>query len=320
MISDRKLVGTRRFSRILAGGWLVASLVCGCQKEGEIVSYSVPRNASGNSTHPVPERASQQQSVNPERRGERMLAAIVARNGTTWFFKLIGSGKSVAEQTAPFRSLIESIRFTEQAPGPEWKLPQGWRQQPGSGMRYATIQIDTPAQPLELAVTPLKTGEGDFDSYVLANVDRWRQQLGLSPTTEADLFGSGGRDGQLVTVKCGDGGKAFVVDLVGEPASSLDNQLASSSPIPPAGHGSTDIGNTTSGNRPSLTYQAPSGWTPGKVDGMRQVAFQVRDGSRQAEMTVVSLAASGGDLSPTSIAGVNKCTLAQLDPTGSKAS
>jgi hypothetical protein len=151
-------------------------------------------------------------------------------------------------------------------------------------------------------VTPLKTGAGDFDDYVLANVDRWRQQLGLPPTSKAKLFGPSERSGELNEVKLGDGEKAMIVDLVGNPESSAASGLAGSSADPPVGLASARSGNDGSGNGPPLTYKAPSGWSPGKVDGLRQAAFEVRNGSKQAEMTVIALAASAGDL----LANVNR--------------
>ena len=240
-------------------------MASGCQKEGEIVRYSVPKTRSDPSPHPVVDQARDQQASTSERRGERMLAAIIARNGTTWFFKLIGPGESIGKQNAPFKNLIESVQFADGGANPKWKLPTGWRQQPGSGMRYATIEISTSQQPLELTVTPLKTGEGDFGDYVLANVDRWRQQLGLPPTSKDELFGKNGQAGQITEVKCEDGKDGLIVDLVGDSAPGSAGGLAGSSPPLPIGHGSADFGKSQAGNSPSLTYQSPTGWIPAKL-------------------------------------------------------
>ncbi len=301
MTLERKSTVIKRYLRVLASGWLVAAIATGCQKEGEIVRYSVPREASDNSSHSVEHRSGDQQPRASEQRGERMLAAIIARNGRVWFFKLVGPEEPVAGQTERFRKFIESVRFGDDGASPEWKLPEGWRQQPGTGMRHATIEITTPKQPLELAVTPLKTGGGDFNDYVLANVDRWRQQLGLPPTSKAKLFGPGERSGELIEVELGDGKTALIVDLIGVPASPASG-LAGSSPNLPVGLASTRSGNDQSGNRPPLTYETPSGWTSDKVDGLRQAAFDVHDGSKEAEVTVIALAASAGDL----VANVNR--------------
>jgi hypothetical protein len=281
---------------MLASTWLVASIAIGCQKESEITRYSVPRSGSENLSRPVEQRSTEPHAGASERREERMLAAIIARGERSWFFKLSGPREPVGEQAGPFRKFIESVHFADAGAMPEWKLPDGWRQQPGSGMRHATIEIKTPKQSLELAVTPLKTGAGDFEDYVVANVDRWRQQMGLPPTSKAKLFGPAERSGELVEVKLGGGEKALIVDLVGEAGSSSASGLASSSPALPVGPAFTGSGNNITGKDKPLSYKAPSGWSPGKVDGLRQVAFEIRDGSKHAEFTGIALAASAGDL------------------------
>jgi hypothetical protein len=60
-----------------------------------------------------------------------------------------------------------------------WDLPEAWRQLPGEGMRFATLILDDGSEaggtPLELRVTPL----GLFAGEPLANVNRWREQIGL---------------------------------------------------------------------------------------------------------------------------------------------
>jgi hypothetical protein len=299
---DWKSAVMKRRLAAVASSCLVASIAIGCQKEGEIARYSVPREVSDKAPHPVEPQSGELQTATAEGRKERMLAAIIARNGRVWFFKLVGPEGPVAEQTEPFRKFVESVNFAEEGTIPEWKLPEGWRQQPGSGMRHASIAINTPKQPLELTVTPLKTGTGDFEDYVLANVDRWRQQLGLPPTSRARLFGPAERSGELIEVKRRDGEIALIVDLAGEHGSNAASGLAGSSPPPPVGLASTGSADDRPGNGPPLTYEAPSGWSPGKVDGLRQVAFEIGDGSKKAEVTVIALAASAGDL----LANVNR--------------
>lgn len=68
-----------------------------------------------------------------------------------------------------------------------WTLPDGWRELPGEGMRFATLVMEgatadgRPA--LEMRVTPLGLAARD----PLANVVRWRQQIGQGPITAAEL-------------------------------------------------------------------------------------------------------------------------------------
>jgi hypothetical protein len=67
--------------------------------------------------------------------------------------------------------------------GLRWSLPKGWKETKGGGpMRYATL-------------TPAVAGKAEVSVIVLpgpaggelANVNRWRNQIGLPPLTDADL-------------------------------------------------------------------------------------------------------------------------------------
>lgn len=64
----------------------------------------------------------------------------------------------------------------------KWTLPAGWTQDAGSGMRYATIKAPTPGK-LDISVVVLPGAAGGE----LANVNRWRGQLGLAPVEESAL-------------------------------------------------------------------------------------------------------------------------------------
>jgi hypothetical protein len=63
-----------------------------------------------------------------------------------------------------------------------WTLPNGWKELPGSGMRLATM-IPPGDGKLEATVISLP---GDVGGE-LANVTRWRGQIGLAPLDEAGL-------------------------------------------------------------------------------------------------------------------------------------
>lgn len=64
----------------------------------------------------------------------------------------------------------------------KWSLPKGWSETPGSGMRYATFQSPV-AGKLEATVVVLPGPAGGE----LANVNRWRGQIGLPNFDEAAL-------------------------------------------------------------------------------------------------------------------------------------
>ena len=83
-----------------------------------------------------------------------------------------------------------------------WTLPAGWQEKPGEGMRFATLLLpagsNEPA--VEMRVTPLALAARDL----LANVNRWREQIGLAPIAAEALaqvarpVDVGGRTAHLV--------------------------------------------------------------------------------------------------------------------------
>ena len=89
----------------------------------------------------------------------------------------------------PIRSYIEDPQPAERATSPhssrpgaqsaelQWDTPDGWREtRKESGFRLASFSISSPQGDMLCTVTPLK-GEG---GGIEANVQRWRDQLGLT--------------------------------------------------------------------------------------------------------------------------------------------
>jgi hypothetical protein len=67
--------------------------------------------------------------------------------------------------------------------GLRWKLPQGWKEAQGGGqMRYATLTPPVPGK-VDVSVIVLPGSAGGE----LANVNRWRNQIGLPPLDEAGM-------------------------------------------------------------------------------------------------------------------------------------
>jgi hypothetical protein len=166
--------------------WLVCAAllgVAGCQEQEQIRSYTV-------SKEPLP----------------RMLAVMVPRERDVWFFKLMGPEQAVGEQVKVFDHFVELIRFTEKEREPiKWTVPEGWRQLPAAGGRYATLRLEGKGSPLEITVTQLPPGAKDPRT----NIDRWRGQLGLDPIDDVELK-------KLVGNVKVDGVKGTRVDFVGK--------------------------------------------------------------------------------------------------------
>jgi len=65
----------------------------------------------------------------------------------------------------------------------QWKLPKGWTEsRSAGGMRYATLKPGAPGK-VEVSVIVFPGAAGGE----LANVNRWRNQIGLPPVEEAAL-------------------------------------------------------------------------------------------------------------------------------------
>lgn len=67
--------------------------------------------------------------------------------------------------------------------GLEFRLPPGWRERPSGDMTVAAFEAGDRSRPAVVTITRL-SGDG---GGLLANVNRWRGQIGLPPIAEADL-------------------------------------------------------------------------------------------------------------------------------------
>ncbi len=162
----------------------------------------------------------------------RMLAAIQHRDGTAWFFKMTGDDALVAQQKATFVEFLKGLNFSASgaaapsaaAPAlppmggtdlsggmpamgkPSWTVPHGWGETPPGPMQSARFTAGDPAGgAAEITVVALPGDAGGL----LANINRWRRQIGLPPVEEAGLAG-------LTRDLTTPGGKVVLVDLSGE--------------------------------------------------------------------------------------------------------
>ena len=186
---------------LLSSALILCVAASGCQRSEQIAHYRVPKEQEVSLPADTNETASAADGQAPTENStepDRMLAAIVPHSNTAWFFKLSGPSGAVGKQTETFDALIKSVTFPQSAGGkPQWKLPTGWEQKPGSQMRFATLVLPSeaaaddgrksPSKPLEVSVTSLPwSPQGEADQ-LLANVNRWRGQMQLKPLTPAEL-------------------------------------------------------------------------------------------------------------------------------------
>src|SRR5262245_22779919 len=207
-------------------GLLLAST--GCRKE-EIRAYTVPKEKI------------------------RLLAGIVPHQNETWVFKLIGPADDVGPQRDAFLQWLRSIQFPAKDEPISWQLPEGWQQEKGDAMRFATVRLPVG---LDATVSRLPGGQ-----QVLANVNRWRGQIGLPEIEGKELD-------QYCRKETIAGEEAKIIDMEGVRSEAV--APARSKPAAPQ----------------TPTFTAPDGWTATAPGMMAFAAYEVADGSERASITV----------------------------------
>ncbi|MGH7992747.1 MAG: hypothetical protein ACREDQ_04470 [Limisphaerales bacterium] len=161
-----------------------------------------------------------------------IIVAELSRGTMSWFFKLAGDESFVVSQKPAFFAFLQSVQFSEQTealpPGhpaiggadqsaptmsaspagagkPALTVPAGWQEVPAAQFLLAEYSITgANSTRAEVNVAELSGNGGG----VLANVNRWRRQLGLPPATDADLA-------TMTSSLAASGSSATVVDLTG---------------------------------------------------------------------------------------------------------
>ena len=163
----------------------------------------------------------------------RTLAAILPAGEMTVFFKITGEEALVAAEKPKFISWLQSVETGDggdsaepeapstsrpaspptpapmaEAPAagrPGWTVPAGWKDGGTRPMRLASFEIPDASGPGDVSVTALSGEAGGL----LANVNRWRGQVGLPPWTEEAL------KKESVAVQSAGGDAGVLVDLPG---------------------------------------------------------------------------------------------------------
>ena len=131
----------------------------------------------------------------------KIVTAMVHRPDASWFYKLVGDADLVEAQKQAFVSFLKSIKIgqvpaTEVASVPasqtessssgtsQWKTPADWKAVAPGSMQVAKFSVPANGAgkaDVMISIFPTSTGGA------LANVNRWRSQIGLPPVTEAEL-------------------------------------------------------------------------------------------------------------------------------------
>jgi hypothetical protein len=167
----------------------------------------------------------------------RIIAATLSLDTEVWFYKMRGNQDVVGREKQGFLDWIASARKVKQSPSQSppkpappaqtpaeefklpteitWKTPKGWRKGPAKSMRMATYFVGSQSGTTGEATVVKLGGKGGGD---LANVNRWRGQIGLGAISAADLAAA------VVKVDS-PGGSIALVDCAGADKKTLAGWL-----------------------------------------------------------------------------------------------
>jgi hypothetical protein len=167
----------------------VALLFTGCKPDDDIRAYTAPKEPTAKTEKPA---ATDDKY--------RMLGAVIpADDKYFWSVKLVGPAEVVTPLAPEFTAFVQSIKAGNDSNAvPTFTPPAGWESVPPTSFRYATFTKSG----VEMYLSRPASGG------MLANVNRWRKEVGLRELKEAEL------NGTLTEVKLGDK-TAYTVDLRG---------------------------------------------------------------------------------------------------------
>lgn len=168
--------------------------------------------------------------------GNQILVAALRKEGFTWFFKLGGDAPTVAANREALKTFLGGVEFTAPevavaeapksvapfasgaaaaaAPGgapsgstpkPKWQVPEAWKPQTAPNMVHSKWSVVGPNEAkadVTVSVFPGEVGG------LVANLNRWRSQVGLPPAPEPELMALQDNTDVL-------GGKATLADFTG---------------------------------------------------------------------------------------------------------
>jgi hypothetical protein len=169
----------------------------------------------------------------------RLLVAVMEDGQASYYFNFFGPSALVETEKPRFLALLKSVaKESEAAPAaasasatppmppatagpapgmaaagtpasdrPKWEVPEGWRETPPTRMLLARFEAGADPGKAEITVSMFP---GDVGGTV-ANVNRWRAQIGLAPWGEAEVT-------QALTQLEVEDGSAMVVEFSDEKA------------------------------------------------------------------------------------------------------
>jgi hypothetical protein len=256
----------------------------GCGRQPEIRTYDVPRNPDAAASDPG----------RVEGTPTRMIAAIVPRESEAWFVKITGPEEAVATVADEVRQFIGAIELTADDPNRiEWTRPEAWKDGGERMMREATFLLPGGDLPLEVAISKLGY-DGDQDPYLLANLNRWRGQIGLPPGDSLNAM-------ENLTKIDLDGGVAWVFDAVGATAGGgMQPPMMGGSP--PFAGATPPVASRPPSQpaKPHLEFDTPPDWQEAGRGSMGSRSYRFGEGDEQVTVKLSDFPPVGSMADPLS--------------------
>jgi hypothetical protein len=153
------------------------------------------------------------ESENDDEGRSRLMVAVLSSGNSSWYFNFFGQNALIESEKPVFLQFLESVTIESghdhshhaQAAAtpppaspagsaaygsdaadsrlPEWTVPEGWLETPPTQMLLSRFEVHADDGQLEITVSAFP---GDVGGTV-ANVNRWRGQIGLPPLPEAEV-------------------------------------------------------------------------------------------------------------------------------------
>jgi hypothetical protein len=286
----------------------------GCGADEQIRTYTVEKSTrSATPAAPAsPARPASESGEAPD----RMLAAILPAGDRALFFKVVGPVALIEQRRDEIADFFAKLKASE--PGQQnWTTPSGWKEEPGTGMRTATLFIPTDDKPLEMSVTALPWGGSQAE--LLSNVNRWRGQMELEPIGPQQL------DDVISEVKSGEA-TVTVVELSGRFAGGgmmapfAGGGFGANRTPPgtnsglPEGHPPVDSSaagrRSTPGGSDAVPgvpkFEAPNSWRQLPASGMRKAVFSIGSEAEGGVVTIIDFPTDAGQMIADPLANVNR--------------
>ncbi len=266
----------------------VFATLLGCSREYHARSYDAPKVESEfiKGREPKPRQAAPPMMGGsriplPER---RILGAVIPDNNHVYFVKATDRMSQLASAESAFRTVVETFAIDPASGSPKFELPSGWtlnlldNANAGIGLAemIAEINFEAPAGRIRFTVSKYDK-PADWEGYLLSQINRWRGQLELPPSTVSDL------QRELPTIpREGAAMPAYLFDANGGGASGSAAATTPSGSTPPVS------GEPTMPARAALklTYDKPEAWELQAPKPYREATFKVTKEGKEAEITV----------------------------------